>query len=137
MAHRHPLKVRFYELDPYNHVNHSAIIQYFEVGRIELLESVGLGLDKMQADGHHIVVTGIETRFHQSGSPGDELIVETEIVELRRATSTWRQRLIRGEDVIASQTIHAAFTDTRGTPRRFPPEVVVALEPFVVVASDG
>jgi acyl-CoA thioester hydrolase len=131
MPHRHQLKVRFYELDPYNHVNHSAIIQYFEVGRVELLESIGLGLDTMQEGGNHIVVTAIETRFLQSAAPNDTLVVETEIVEMRRATSTWRQRLLRGGDVIATQTIHAAFTDRAGRPRRFPPEMTTALESFL------
>jgi len=131
MAHRHTLKVRFYELDPYNHVNHSAIIQYFEVGRVELLESIGLGLDTMKADGNHIVVTSIETRFIRSGGPSDELTVETEIAELRRATSTWKQRLLRGDEVIATQTIQAAITDTAGKPKRFPPDVAAALGPFI------
>jgi acyl-CoA thioester hydrolase len=132
MAHRHLLKVRFYELDPYNHVNHAAIIQYFEVGRVELLESIGFGLETMKSAGHHIVVTSIETRFLASAGPSDELIVETEVVEMRRATSTWRQRLLRGDEAIAAQTIHAAFTDTGGRPRRFPPELAAALEPHVV-----
>jgi acyl-CoA thioester hydrolase len=132
MAHRHQLKVRFYELDPYSHVNHAAIIQYFEVGRVELLESIGFGLDTMKSAGHHIVVTAIETRFLASGGPSDELVVETEVAEMRRATSTWRQRLLRGDEVVATQTIHAAVTDTNGKPRRFPPELAAALEPHVV-----
>ena len=42
MAHRYPIKVRFYELDPYNHLNHASYVQYFEVGRVELLESIGI-----------------------------------------------------------------------------------------------
>jgi acyl-CoA thioester hydrolase len=132
MAHQHPLKVRFYELDPYNHVNHSAIIQYFEVGRVELLESIGYGLDTMKSAGHHIVVTAVETRFLRSGGPSDELVVETEVAELRRATSTWKQRLLRGEEVIATQTIHAAVTDIEGRPRRFPEDLAAALRPYLV-----
>ena len=43
-AHRIDLKVRFYELDPYGHLNHSAYVQFFETGRVELLEDAGLGL---------------------------------------------------------------------------------------------
>ncbi|MBT8201655.1 MAG: hypothetical protein KJO36_14155 [Acidimicrobiia bacterium] len=38
------IHVRFYELDPYRHVNHSAYIQYFETARIQLLEDIDLGL---------------------------------------------------------------------------------------------
>ena len=131
MPHRHPLKVRFYELDPYNHVNHAAIIQYFEVGRVELLELIGFGLDSMSAGGHHIVVTSVETRFLRSAGPRDELVVETEVSEVRRATSTWRQRLLRGDEVIASQLIRAAITDVEGRPTRMPSELRTALTPYV------
>ena len=130
MAHRTSIKVRFYELDPYNHVNHSAYIQYFEVGRVELLDAVGFGLDAMQGGGRHIVVTGIETRFLRSAHPGDELTVETAVGEIRRATSTWNQRLLRGDEVIATQVVHAAMTDTTGRPTRFPAELADALTPY-------
>ncbi len=42
MPHRHEVKVRFYELDPYGHLNHSSYIQLFETGRIEMLEEAGV-----------------------------------------------------------------------------------------------
>ena len=64
MLHSQDIKVRFYEIDPYNHLNHSAYVQYFEVARIELLELVGYGMAELAAAGFHIVVTGIqETRY--------------------------------------------------------------------------
>ena len=93
MVHRHPVKVRFYELDPYNHLNHAAYVQYFEVGRVELLESLGFSLATMKERGFHLVVTAIETRFLASAGPHDELVIETRVAHLRRASSTWRQRI--------------------------------------------
>ena len=45
------LKVRFYELDPYGHLNHSAFIQFFETGRVELLDEVGLDLGGLRGPG--------------------------------------------------------------------------------------
>jgi len=54
MSHRIPIKVRFYELDPYNHLNHATYVQYFEVGRVELLESIGSGLTTLQEQGIQI-----------------------------------------------------------------------------------
>jgi acyl-CoA thioester hydrolase len=130
MAHRYPIKVRFYELDPYNHLNHAAFVQYFEVGRVELLEEIGVGLAELQELGRHIVVTEIQTRFLKSAGPHDTLVVETEVLEIRRASSRWRQRLLRGDDVIATQVVHAAMTDTSGKPVRFSSEVAAALEPY-------
>jgi len=131
MIHRHPVKVRFYELDPYNHLNHSAYIQYFEVGRVELLESLGFSLATMQGRGFHLVVTAIETRFLASAGPHDALVIETQIAQLRRATSTWRQRILRGDEVLAEQTVTAAMTNTDGKPVRFVPELAEALQPYL------
>ena len=130
MIHRHPIKVRFYELDPYNHLNHSAYVQYFEVGRIELLDSIGFGLAHLQELGCHLLVTEIHTRFLKSAGPHDELVVETELGEMRRATSTWHQRLRRGVEEIATQQVSFVATNADGRPRRFPAEMVVALETF-------
>ena len=129
MAHSYPIKVRFYELDPYNHLNHAAYIQYFEVGRVEFLESIGFQLNHLQDLGYHLVVTEIKTRFLRSAGAHDELVVETEIGEIRRATATWHQRLVRGEEIVAQQEISFAVTDTDGKPVRFPDQLVAALSP--------
>lgn len=129
-AHRIPIKVRFYELDPYNHLNHSAYIQYFEVARIELLAEIGYTLPGMMADGLMIVVTDIETRFLGSARSGDEVVVETELIEARRVTARWHQRLVLGEEVLATQEVRAAMTDLDGRPRRFPTALLEALERF-------
>ena len=43
-AHRTTIRVRFYELDPYNHVNHSVYVSYFESARVELLAEAGYGV---------------------------------------------------------------------------------------------
>jgi acyl-CoA thioester hydrolase len=129
-AHRIPIKVRFYELDPYNHLNHSAYIQYFEFARIELLAEIGYTLPGMMADGLMIVVTEIATRFLGSARSGDEVVVETELIEARRVTARWQQRMVLGEEVLATQEVRAAMTDLDGRPRRFPTALLEALERF-------
>lgn len=131
MIHRHRIKVRFYELDPYNHLNHAAYIQYFEVGRVELLEELGFGLAAMQDDGVHLVVTGIQTRFLASAGPHDELMIETSVQSVRRVTTTWEQRLMRGTTVLATQVVEVAATDATGRPTRIPQELVAALGPYL------
>lgn len=127
MPHRHDIKVRFYELDPYNHLNHSAYVQYFEVARIELLEEVGYGMPRMAELGFHIVVTGIHTRFLASAKAGDRVTVETEVGEIKRVTAQWRQRIMRGDQVLATQIVDAAFTRPGGRPTRAPDGFVEAV----------
>ncbi len=131
MPHRFQLKVRFYELDPYGHLNHSAFVQFFEVGRVELLDDAGLGLDEFSELGYQFVVTNIETAFEKSVMAGDVLTVETEVLEIRRASSRWRQRLLRDGEVVARQLLRSAITDTTGKPVRAPASLTEQLAPYM------
>ena len=132
MSHVTRVKVRFYELDPYNHVNHASYIQYFESARVELLEEVGIGLAELKERGFFLVVTELATKFHRSAGGGDILTIETEVVEVRRASSRWRQRMLRGDELIATQVFGAATTSLEGRPVRVPDEIAAALAPYVV-----
>lgn len=131
MTHRFPIRVRFYELDPYSHVNHAVYVQYFEAARIELLREAGLTLQGMMDDGVMIVVSDIATRFIRSAAADDELVVETEVIEFKRVTSRWHQRLLRGDEVIVEQELGAAVTNLKGRPIRFPREMVDQLRPYL------
>ena len=124
------IRVRFGELDPYNHVNHAVYVSYFEAARVELLADAGISLGQMRADGHSIVVSEINTKFLASAEELDDLVIETEILEFRRVTSTWRQRIRRGDEVIATQELRAALITNEGKPARFPAEMVEAMAPW-------
>lgn len=124
---RTTVRVRFYELDPYSHVNHSVYIQYFEAARAEWLETIGFPLSKLQEDGVRIVVTEINTKYLGSAGPGDELTVETELAELRRVSMTFEQRILRGGEVLVTQTIRAATVSESGRPIRVPEALINAL----------
>jgi len=135
MAHETLIRVRFYELDPYNHVNHSVYIQYFETARIELLREAGLSLPEMMRDGLMIVVSEIHTKFLGSAEDGDELTIESEILEVKRVTSRWHQRILCDGVVIASQELRAAVVTADGRPARFPQSMIDALEPYSAPAG--
>lgn len=128
MAHRLAVKVRFSELDPYNHVNHAAYVVYFEAARTEALAAAGLGLDGLQAEGRQIVVTELTVRYRVPAGPGDELVVETVVDEVRGASTVWSQRIVRGDEVVATATLRAGLTDAAGRPRRISAELRSRLE---------
>lgn len=126
--HRTPIRVRFYELDPYRHLNHSVYIQYFEVGRIDLFASYGWSLTGMADLGVQVVVSEITTKFLAPGVEGDELVVETWVEDVRRVSARFGQRITRGDEVLATQQVLAACTTVEGRPTRFPPELLERLE---------
>ncbi len=128
MVSRVPVKVRFFELDPYGHVNHAVYVQYFEVGRVELLDVAGFGMIGLRDEGIRIVVTELESRFLRPAFAGDELLIETEVAEVRRASLRFSQRILRSDEVVATQQTMAATIDRQGRPVRIPPALVTALE---------
>lgn len=130
--HRTSVRVRFHELDPYNHVNHSVYISYFETARVELLADAGYSLASLREAGMSIVVSEITTKFVASAEELDVLTIETEVLDFRRVTSNWRQRILRGDELICQQDLRAAMLDERGRPTRFGAEMVEALSRYIV-----
>lgn len=127
-VHTTRLKVRFYELDPYDHVNHTNYFSYFETARIEYLTDQGWGLDVLKERGWQFVVVELKARFQAAARYGEELTIFTWVDDVGRVKSTWQQVMKRGEEVVARLTISAAFTDLDGKPRRIPQEFIDHME---------
>lgn len=128
------IDVRFYELDPYGHVNHGVYLNYFEVARVELLERIGYGLPRLQRIGYHIVVVDVHVRFHAPAVAGDRLTIESEVADLRRVSSRWHQRALRGDELIATNDVRAAITDLEGRPSAPPQGMADALRSLASTA---
>jgi acyl-CoA thioester hydrolase len=125
---RSTIDVRFYELDPYGHVNHGVYLNYFEVARIELLDAIGFGLPRLRELGFHLLVVEAHVRYHAPAVAGDRLTVDSRLVELRRASASWHQRLTRDGELIATNEVRSAITDPDGRPTRPPAALAEALE---------
>ncbi len=133
MVHKTTFKVRFGELDPYNHVNHAIYVAWFEAGRAEALESVEMSLQAMADLGFQVVVTDLAVQYKVPGRAGDEVTVETWVSEIGGARSTWTQRITRcdldagGLTVLCTAEVRAGCTNSEGRPTRMPSELKVAL----------
>lgn len=129
--HHLDLQVRFCELDPYGHVNHSVYVQYFEAGRVVALDDVGMGLDFLERElGLTILVVEIATKFIRSAQLADNLVVESGLGSVGRVKATWLQRITCGDELIATQRMVSGSVSTAGKPVRFPSELLTALEVY-------
>lgn len=131
-AHRTEMVVRFGDLDPYDHVNHARYFTYFESARVELLEEVGFGMDQMKRRGLQIVLVEVTARFHVPAVLHDRLTITTGVVEVARSTTRWRQEASRGDELVASLEVRAAFTDAGGRPIRVPEGFAEAASRYVL-----
>lgn len=127
--------MRFSELDPYDHVNHAVYVTYFEVARTEALASVDLALEDLKQAGTQIVVSELAVRYRVPATAGDELEIESEIIEIAGASTRWRQRIIRSRspgqrEVLAEAEVRAGVTDAAGRVKRLPAELIDRLTPL-------
>lgn len=124
---RSTVDVRFYELDPYNHLNHTVYLAYCEIGRIEAMEQRGIGMEALDRLGYRVIVVDLVAKFIAPAVAGDRLEVVTEVVRIRRAGHDWRQRIERAGRVLFTAEIRAGMTDRDGRPVRVPDFVRSAL----------
>ena len=129
------LQVRFYELDPYGHVNHATYLQYFEAARVHWLAEMGQGLDKLQAEDCNLVVTTVACRFISPALLNERLRIETGLVAAKRVQAQWAQAALRvnddGEDeLVATQRINFATVNAAGRPVRTPQTLLDAMADF-------
>lgn len=122
------LDVRFSELDPYGHVNHAVYLNYFEMGRIDALRAAGFSLAWLQEEGFHLLVVDVGVAFRAPAMLDDRLTVRSALSELRSASARWEQRILRGDEELASATVRTAITDRRGRPCRAPRGLREALQ---------
>lgn len=115
------VKVRFSDLDPYDHVNHARYFGFFESARIEALEEMGFGMGVLKERGMRIVLVETHARYHRPAGLHDELTITTSVIGATRATASWHQeaRFPAGTPAV-SLDVRAAFTDLEGRPRRAP-----------------
>lgn len=121
------LRVRFHELDPYGHVNHGVYLNWFETARIEAMDELGFGLAGLRDRGVHLVVTEANVRFVAPALAGDVVVVESEVREVRRATSWWHQWVLRDDEVLAEVAVRSGTVDASGRPVAAPVDLVEAL----------
>jgi acyl-CoA thioester hydrolase len=123
-VHTTSVKVRFYELDPYDHVNHTNYFGYFETARVEFLTEMGWGLDVLKKQGLQFVVVEAVARFLSAATYGQELTIHTWVEDVGRVKSTWQQRMVTGDTEVARLGVTFAATDLEGKPRRMPEDFV-------------
>lgn len=122
------VRVRYEETDAMGVVHHANYLRYFEVGRVELLRSLGVGYRDMEARGHRLAVVEARAAYRAPARFDDLLVVRSWVHRLRPTRIDLRYELTRdGRTVCEGETVLACL-DAAGRPTRLPEEVRTALE---------
>ncbi len=79
------IRVRYAETDKMGYVYYGNYAQYFEVGRVEGLRSLGLSYKKMEEEGIMLPVLEYQIKYFKPAFYDDLLTIKTTIVEIKGA----------------------------------------------------
>jgi acyl-CoA thioester hydrolase len=117
------IRVRYAETDQMGVVYHSNFLIWFEVGRVELMRSLGFDYKQMELqDDTYIVVADVHCRYHHPARYDELLTVRTRILEAKTRTLKFGYEVFRQSDqklLATGHTIHVACTRA-GQVKHFP-----------------
>ncbi len=113
---RHPevyetkLRVRYAETDQMGVVYHSNYIIWFEVGRVEMLRTLGFTYREMeQQDGTNLAVVEARCRFKSPALYDDLVVIRTRLLNVRESLLHFTYEIVRDGDsalLAEGETIH-------------------------------
>ena len=72
-------KVQYYETDGMGIVHHSNYIRWFEEARVDLLEQLGFGYDRIEAEGYSGPVLEVACQYKTMSRFGETVRIEATI----------------------------------------------------------
>ncbi len=107
--------VRYYETDRMGITHHSNYVRWMEEARIDFLEQIGWGLDKIEAMGIVSPVAAISCKFRQTTTFPEKISIDVSLEEVRGARLKLRYVMKNeaGRTVLTASSENC-FTDASG-----------------------
>ena len=108
------IRVRYPEVDAMGYLHHSRYIQYFEIGRIELLRQLGHSYADLERQGVFFVVVKLECRYKAPARYDEELLLTTRMSRQTHVRIDHAYELRRGSTLLAEATSTIACVGREG-----------------------
>ena len=114
------LRVRYPEVDAMGYLHHSRYLQYFEMGRVEMLRASGVAYADLEREGIFFVVAKAEIKYKAPARYDEELTLITRIARQTHVRIDHTYELRRGETVLAEGSTTIACVGRDGQLRQIP-----------------
>ena len=104
------------------YLHHSRYLQYFEMGRIELLRSAGPAYADLERQGVFFVVVKVAVNYKAPARYDDELTLTTRLVKQTHVRYDHAYELRKGNVLLCEGTSTIACVDREGQLRQIPDE---------------
>ena len=124
------IRVRYGETDQMGVVYHGNYAQYLEIGRIELLRSLGISYKKMEEEGIILPVVSISLKFMKSAVYDEVINVRTQLNKIPTATLDFDYKITneKGELLSTANTILVFVDKSTKRPTRCPQYILDKLQ---------
>ena len=128
-THHFALRVYFEDTDVAGIVYYANYLRFMERARSDLLRLLGIDQRAALEGGEGVyAVAEVSIKYRSPARLGDELLVVTEIEQIRAASVLIHQRVMRGREILIDARVTAAFLTPEGRPRRQPRDWVERFE---------
>ena len=129
--HSFVIRVRYGDTDPMGFAYYGNYLRWFEIGRAEMLRSLGTSYREIEALGTWLPVLEATCRYLKPARYDDEVAIETGVRELGRASVRFGYRIVRaGEptELLAVGETEHCYMGRDERPVRPPRELLALLE---------
>ena len=140
MTNKTDIRVKYADTDQMGVVYYSKYLEYFEVGRTELMRDMGIPYRELEQDEVYLPVVECSCNYRRSAHYDDVLTVVTVIGEVGRASVRMEYEIHRKEDstLIARGFTRHAIVNATGRPVCMPDRMRERLVECVTCSSvDG
>jgi acyl-CoA thioester hydrolase len=140
--HLMPVRVYYEDTDFSGVVYHASYLRFMERGRTNYLRLIGADHRALfeetakEAPGFAFVVRSMNIEFAKPARMDDVLTVVTEPAEVRGASLTLKQQVLRGEDLLVEAQVRVAFV-SGGRARPIPKPLRIAMRADQAAMTDG
>ena len=119
------VRVRYGETDQMGFVYYGVYAQYFEVGRVELLRSLGVSYKSLEEEGYFLPVVNFEIQYQKPALYDDELTIKTTIKEVPSTRIVFYYETFNmGNELLNTAKVVLVFIDRKNKKPCLPPEII-------------
>ena len=123
MPHILPIRVYYEDTDMAGIVYYANYLRYIERGRSDWVRGLGIDQNAMKAQGLVFAVRRVEADYLMPARLDDELVVETEVVQVTGARLIMDQVVRRGKDRLFHAIVTVVVINEAGQPARMPANI--------------
>ena len=131
--HNTKLRVRYGETDQMGYCYYGNYAQYFEVGRVETLRSLGMSYKSLEDRGVMLPVSHFEIDYKSPAIYDDELTVSTSIVEVIGSRIIFDYVITKEERIVAIASTTLVFVSkVKMKPIQPPTEFIELIRDYLI-----